>query len=171
MDERVISILKILEDDHTISQREIAKKTNVGLGTANALIKHCTKKGLIKVKKLNARSAQYLLTADGMKEITKRSINYIQKSYQAIVEIQDRVRCIAAEKIGQGKKIVLLSKQDEIYQLAVNALNENNFGFQHYEDMEQMPEKNEELFVIYWNPNYCAIDDLGVESMNLFSKK
>lgn len=171
MDERIINILNILESDDTLTQREIAEKSNVGLGTVNSLIRHCTKKGLIKVKRLNSRNVKYLLTTDGMKEITKRSINYIQKSYQAIVEIQDRVRCIAEDKVGQGKKIVLLSKQDEIYQLAVKTLHENNFYFQHFEDMEQIPEKNKELFVIYWDPIYCNIEDIGVESMNLFSKK
>jgi len=171
MDERIINILNILESDDTLTQRDIAEKSNVGLGTVNSLIRHCVNKGLVKVKKLNSRNIQYLLTPDGMKEITKRSIKYIQKSYQAIVEIQDRVRCIAEDKVGQGKKIVLLSKQDEIYQLAINALHENKFDFQHYEDIEQLPEENEGLFVIYWDPKYCAIEDIGVESMNLFSKK
>ena len=74
MDERIINILNILDDDNTLSQRDIAKKINIGLGTVNALIKHCAKKGFLKVKKLNARNVQYLLTSDGMKEISKQTI-------------------------------------------------------------------------------------------------
>lgn len=170
MDERIVNILNILDTDNSLSQRELSKKTNISLGTVNSLINHCVSKGLVKVKKLNPRNIQYILTYDGMKALTKRSISYIQKSYQAILEIQDRVREIAEEKIGQGKKIVLLAEEDEIYQLAVNTLKESKIGFQHIRELEELAEEKDKLFVIYWDPDYCP-EDIGVESINIFSKR
>lgn len=170
MDERIVNILNILDNDDSLSQREISRRTNISLGTVNALISHCIKTGLIKVKRLNSRNIRYVLTCEGMKELTKKSITYIQKSYQAIVEIQRKVRELAEEKTGEGKTIILLGKEDEIYQLAVNALEEAKIDFQHRTGIEGLPQ-DDSSFLIYWDPEYCDIKDMKIESKNIFSRK
>ena len=170
MDERILNILHILEADDSLSQREISRRANISLGTVNALISRCIRTGLVQVKRLNSRKIRYMLTCEGMKELTKRSIAYIQKSYQAILEVEQKVRELAEEKVKEGKAIVLLGAKDEIYQIAVNALRASNISFKHISVKEELPE-DEDCFVIHWNPDYCEEDMEDVESRNIFSRR
>ena len=170
MDERILSILHILEADDSLSQREISRKANISLGTVNALISQCIRTGLIKVKKLNSRKIRYILTCEGMKELTSRSINYIQKSYQAILEMEQKVRELAEEMAGEGKDIILLGAEDEIYQIAARTLQAANIGFQHVTSNEELPQAGN-FFVIYWDPDYCYPEGQSIEARNIFSKK
>ena len=89
-----------------------------------------------------------MLTPEGMKELTKRSIAYIQKSYQAILEVEQKAKELAEEKVKEGKAIVLLGAKDEIYQIVAKAP-ASNINFQHKKNEEL--QQNENCFVIYWN--------------------
>ena len=170
MDERIVNILNILQTDDSLSQREISRRANISLGTVNALISRCIRTGLVKVKKLNSRNIRYMLTPEGMKELTRKSMAYIKKAYQAILEVEQKVRELAEEKVKEGKAIVLLGAKDEIYQIVAKALETSNINFQHIKKIEEL-QQNENCFVIYWNPDYCDEDLAEVESRNIFSKK
>ena len=170
MDERIVNILNILQTDDSLSQREISRRANISLGTVNALISRCIRTGLVKVKKLNSRNIRYMLTPEGMKELTRKSMAYIKKSYQAILEVEQKVRELAEEKTGEGKNIILLGAEDEIYQIAANALRASNISFKHISVKEELPE-DEDCFVIHWNPDYCEEDMEDVESRNIFSRR
>ena len=169
MDERILNILHILEADDSLSQREISRRANISLGTVNALISQCIRTGLIKVKKLNSRKIRYILTCEGMKELTSRSINYIQKSYQAILEMEQKVRELAEEMAGEGKDIILLGAEDEIYQIAARTLQAANIGFQHVRIKEELPREGN-CFVIHWDPDFCEPEGQGIEIRNIFSR-
>lgn len=169
MDERIINILNILETDDSLSQREISRRANISLGTVNALISQCIRTGLVKVKKLNSRNIRYMLTPEGMKELTRKSMAYIKRSYQAILEVEQKVRELAEEKTGEGKNIILLGAEDEIYQIAARTLQAANIGFQHVTSNEELPREGN-CFVIHWDPDFCEPEGQGIEIRNIFSR-
>lgn len=169
MDERIINILNILETDDSLSQREISRRANISLGTVNALISRCIRTGLVKVKKLNSRNIRYMLTPEGMKELTRKSMAYIKRSYQAILEVEQKVRELAEEMAGEGKDIILLGAEDEIYQIAARTLQAANIGFQHVRIKEELPREGN-CFVIHWDPDFCEPEGQGIEIRNIFSR-
>src|SRR6056297_2733433 len=121
MNEKITDVLNILDQEDNPSQREIAEKTGFSLGLVNILIKKCAKKGLLKIEKLNSRNIKYILTPEGIKEKTKKTINYVQRSYRAIQKMQIRV----AELAGEYKNrtiYVLNSDNDEITELVQDTL-------------------------------------------------
>ena len=95
MDEKITDVITILDREDSPSQREIAKQTGFSVGLVNTLIKKCAKKGLVKIERLNSRNIKYILTPEGIKEKTQKTIDYIKRSYQAIQQLQNRVAELA----------------------------------------------------------------------------
>ena len=61
-----IKILKTLNDNFNINQRELAKRTNISLGKVNAVLKEFTEAGYID-RITNNRGTLYKVTEKGMK--------------------------------------------------------------------------------------------------------
>lgn len=130
MDEKITDVLTILDREDSPSQREIAKQTGFSVGLVNTLIKKCAKKGLVKIERLNSRNIKYILTPEGIKEKTQKTIDYIKRSYQAIQQLQKKVTELALKHRAEGKKIYIYKeKDDEIFDLVTNVLNELNITY------------------------------------------
>lgn len=93
--------LKILElisqgrDD--ISQRDISRVIGISLGMTNSLLKRFAEKGLISIKKVNNRNIHYILTAEGVEEIGRRSWSYFKRTIKNVVVYRDAVKEIVRE--------------------------------------------------------------------------
>jgi DNA-binding MarR family transcriptional regulator len=165
MDEKITDVLTILDREDSPSQREIAKQTGFSVGLVNTLIKKCAKKGLVKIERLNSRNIKYILTPEGIKEKTQKTIDYIKRSYQAIHQLQNRVTELALKHSAEGKKIyVYREKNDEIFELVTNKLNELCINYKIKNDINNI--KGNEIVVYYWgskhnieNPNFINILD------------
>lgn len=90
-DEYRYKILKQLENNPEISQRELAKGLGVSLGKANFCIQALIEKGLIKARNFrnsqNKKAYMYYLTAKGIEEkasITLQFLKFKMAEYQAL---------------------------------------------------------------------------------------
>jgi len=96
-DEITYKLLKLIESDTQLSQREIAKKMGVSLGKTNYCLKALLDKGYIKVRNFyNNKSKNayiYFLTPKGIEEKAKVTYRFLQrkvKEYETIkVEIEN----------------------------------------------------------------------------------
>jgi len=166
MNEKITDVLNILDKEDNPSQREIAKKTGFSLGLVNILIKKCAKKGLLKIEKLNSRNIKYILTPEGIKEITKKTINYVQRSYLAIQRIQNKV----SELAGQYKNstiFVLNSDNDEITELVDNTLKTAGIDYILVDSPEQVEENDNNAIIFHWDPELNP-GDYEQEVINIF---
>ncbi len=99
-DEYRYKILKELETNPEISQRELARILGISLGKANFCIQALIEKGLIKAKNFRNSSSKknyiYFLTPKGIEEkasITLQFLRYKMSEYQALkteIEILQR---------------------------------------------------------------------------------
>ncbi len=95
-DEYRYRILKRLEADPEISQRELAKELGISLGRANYCLKALIERGLVKAnnfRKMDNRSGYaYYLTSKGFEEkarITLAFLKFKMSEYEALkVEIE-----------------------------------------------------------------------------------
>ncbi len=90
-DEYRYKILKELEANPEISQRELAKGLGISLGKANFCVQALIEKGLVKAKNFrnskNKKAYIYFLTPKGMEEkasITLQFLKYKMAEYQAL---------------------------------------------------------------------------------------
>ena len=67
-DEILLGVLTVVERDANTSQRGISRELDVALGLANAYLKRCVRKGLIKIKQVPRRRYAYYLTPRGFAE-------------------------------------------------------------------------------------------------------
>ncbi len=70
------------------NQRSIAKHADLSLGMVNLILKRFIQMGYIRIKNLNGRRLNYLLTPKGMYEKSRQSCHYIQRILSAFTELR-----------------------------------------------------------------------------------
>ena len=90
-DEVNYKILKLLEENPNLSQRELAKSMGISLGKANYCLQALIQKGLVKARNFsNSKSKRayfYILTPKGIEEkatITVRFLKHKLREYEAL---------------------------------------------------------------------------------------
>ena len=98
-DEYRYKILKELQQDPDISQRELAKRLDISLGKANFCLKALIEKGLIKAENFknstNKVGYLYLLTPKGIEEkvsLTQRFLQRKLKEHEALEKEIEQLR-------------------------------------------------------------------------------
>lgn len=79
--EITLGLLNAIERDSGLTQRTLASELGIALGLANAYLKRCTKKGLIKVAQVPANRYAYYLTPQGFAEKSKLTARYLTQSF------------------------------------------------------------------------------------------
>jgi EPS-associated MarR family transcriptional regulator len=81
-DEYRYRILKLLENNPTASQREIARELGVSLGRVNYCLQALIEKGLVKANNFRRNESKsaylYFLTPKGMREKTRVTVRYLK---------------------------------------------------------------------------------------------
>src|SRR5262245_64470098 len=80
-DEIVLSVLDVVERDPSVTQRSVARELGIALGLANAYLKRCVRKGLIKVSQVPRRRYAYYLTPQGFAEKSRLTAEYLAHSF------------------------------------------------------------------------------------------
>lgn len=168
LEHKEINILEVLQDGEDISQRDIANRTGMSLGMVNILLNKCIKKGLVKIEHLNSRSVRYILTPKGIQEKTAKTIEYIKKSYKAILKLSAYIRELTEEQVRRNKKICLLGPQDEMFQLVSAVLGEMGVEYSTAETIKDITAE-ENTLVYLWDPS-LEEEAAGIEYINIFVK-
>lgn len=79
--EITLGLLNAIERDSTVTQRTLASELGIALGLANAYLRRCTKKGLIKISQAPARRYVYYLTPFGLAEKSRLTARYLTQSF------------------------------------------------------------------------------------------
>ena len=100
-DESTYKLLKLLEAEPHLSQREIAQKMGVSLGKTNYCLKALIDKGFIKFKnfyKNQKKSAYiYLLTPKGLEEKTQVTYRFLQRKIEEYENIKVEIKNLKGE--------------------------------------------------------------------------
>ena len=80
-DEIVLRVLDAVESDPAVTQRSVANELGIALGLANAYLKRCIRKGLVKVAQVPSRRYAYYLTPQGVSEKTRLTAEYFSPSF------------------------------------------------------------------------------------------
>jgi len=76
-----LGLLNMVDDNSAASQRSMADDLGIALGLANAYLKRCVKKGLIKVSQAPANRYAYYLTPKGFSEKSRLTAEYLSQSF------------------------------------------------------------------------------------------
>jgi MarR family transcriptional regulator, temperature-dependent positive regulator of motility len=94
-------VLKILEQNPQISQRELAGEMGVSLGKVNYCLKALVDKGLVKAKNFknsaNKRAYFYVLTPRGMEAKAKMSVRFLQRKLEEYEALRAEIEELKSE--------------------------------------------------------------------------
>ena len=120
----VLSVLTSIERDSTITQRKLASELGIALGLANAYLRRCVRKGLIKVSQVPLNRYAYYLTPQGFAEKSRLTAEYLAVSFDFFR--RSRSDCVAllrqCEALGWRK--VALYGAGDLAEIAVLSASE-----------------------------------------------
>ena len=100
-DEIAYKLLKLIEDDPHLSQRDIAQKMGVSLGKTNYCLKALIDKGFIKLqnfyKNKKKSSYIYLLTPQGIEEKAEVTYRFLQRKIKEYEDIKVEIESLKNE--------------------------------------------------------------------------
>jgi DNA-binding MarR family transcriptional regulator len=76
----MLGLLSAVERDSAVTQRHIARELGIALGLANAYLRRCAKKGLIKIRQAPLNRYAYYLTPRGFAEKSRLTAEYLSIS-------------------------------------------------------------------------------------------
>jgi len=109
--------IKILENIYNhkeqIHQRDLARIVGLSLGMTNAILKRLVKKGWLKIKKVNNRNIQYIVSPRGVDEITRRSYRYFKRTIKNVVYYKEAIAELIRSIREKGySRLVLVGQSD-----------------------------------------------------------
>jgi len=104
-------------DQHT--QRSLAVRLGVALGLANALLRRCAAKGLIKIQDAPARRYAYYLTPKGFAEKTRLVAEYLTSSLSFFRDARGQYEEAFLRIAASGKTRVAIVGSGELAEIAL----------------------------------------------------
>lgn len=77
----VLGVLSAVDRDSGVTQRRLASELGIALGLANACLKRCVRKGLIKVGQAPLNRYAYYLTPHGFAEKSRLTVQFLAASF------------------------------------------------------------------------------------------
>lgn len=100
-------LMRLIEQNPELSQRELAKALGVSLGKANYCIQALIEKGWIKANNFrhstNKLGYAYLLTPEGIEQKAVLTKNFLQRKMQEYEALQQEIRELKKDMQGAAK--------------------------------------------------------------------
>ncbi len=173
--ENELQILSGIQENSSVTQRDLAQRTGLSLGNVNILIKRLVKKGLVKIERLNTKTIKYVLTPQGIKEKAAATYSYIVYSYRYIeainLKIDEFTKFFTTED--GNSTIVLFGNQDEVCQILKDKLIRLGINYKMFSSLDRF--KNDVLdkkpCILVWHPDFLEIlQENGIDFYNILEK-
>jgi EPS-associated MarR family transcriptional regulator len=106
--EEYLKLLRRIDNDPKISQRDLSSELGVSLGKINYCLRELQKKGLIKVQNFKNNKEKfkylYLLTPKGIVEKTKITLRFMKIKMREYDELNDEIRIVKNKQKKNKKK-------------------------------------------------------------------
>ncbi|NQV82474.1 MAG: winged helix-turn-helix transcriptional regulator [Rhodospirillales bacterium] len=125
-DRVVLGLLNAVEQNNMATQRHMAQDLGIALGLANACLKRCINKGLIKVKQAPANRYIYYLTASGFMEKSRLTTQYIKISFNLFRHSRLQYSELLDACVSAGRNRVALLGIGELSEIVILCAREHN---------------------------------------------
>lgn len=116
-------IMSAIEENKSLTQRELSSELGVSVSTVNVLINKMIKAGLIKINHVSKRQVLYMLTPKGIIEKTRKTARYLKSHYRVIFETKEKIKSVLGTLSEKHDVIFILMPEDEmgaIIQIAID---------------------------------------------------
>lgn len=117
-DRIMLGVLQAVGDGKVQSQRHLASELGIAVGLANAYMKRCVRKGLLKVSEVPARRYAYFLTPQGFAEKARLTAEYLSYSFSFFRIARADCADAMAKVIQRGWRRLALIECSEVAEIA-----------------------------------------------------
>ena len=117
-DEIVLGVLDVVERDPSVTQRSVARELGIALGLANAYLRRCVRKGLIKVSEVPRRRYAYYLTPQGFAEKSRLTATYLSDSFSFFRKARTQCAELFTLAAARGQRRLALLGQGDLAEIA-----------------------------------------------------
>ena len=108
-DEQALRLMRILDDEPQISQREIARRSQVSLGAVNFCLRALVDRGQVKIRNFrnskNRQAYAYFLTPKGVSEKARLTRLFLKQKLAEYEALRAELEALEArEKAGTGDR-------------------------------------------------------------------
>ena len=96
------------------SQRDMGESIGISVAVVNGFLKRCMERGWIAVSNLNKRKLQYMLTAQGLSELTRRSFSFMRRNFEELSTYRQNILAHLKEAKAAGKTTVALYGESKV---------------------------------------------------------
>ena len=121
-----LGLLNAVGKNSDVTQRSIAGELDIALGLANAYLKRCVKKGLIKVKQVPRNRYAYFLTPTGFAEKSRLTSTYLSTSFNFFRLARRQCSDVFAMCAEKGWERVALAGSSDVAEIATLCAPEHN---------------------------------------------
>ena len=99
------TLLEIKKNPST-TQRSLSRKLNISLGLTNSILQNLIHRGLIKAQKMTGRKILYLITPEGMANVSRLMYNRFQETLHYYHYTKDLLTAYLMKLYQQGEKTI-----------------------------------------------------------------
>ena len=115
----VLSVLTSIERDSAITQRALARELGIALGLANAYLRRCVHKGLVKMRQVPINRYAYYLTPQGLAEKSRLTAEYLAVSFDFFRRARTDCAALFRQCESRGWRSVALYGAGDLAEIAI----------------------------------------------------
>jgi len=127
------------------TQRKISRRIGLSLGMTNIIMKRLIAKGYVKVKGLNRRNFQYILTPRGFAEKVKKTHHYLLRTIETLRALREKIQDTVLEFYWKGQKnFTILGKGElaDIIEASLRDIGKDDIQYFRAKSPEEINSKN-----------------------------
>lgn len=117
--EITLGLLQAVDENDSLTQRSAAQDLGIALGLANAYLKRCVKKGLIKVQQVPPNRYAYFLTPQGFTEKSRLTAEYLSYSFSVFRRARGDCEALFEDCVRRGLNRVALCGVSDVAEIAI----------------------------------------------------
>ncbi len=112
-----LQLLEALEESPETTQADLAAQLGVAVGTVNWYLKRWSKKGYVKISRINRWKWRYLLTTEGIARKARLASEYVEASMRLYRRTRESAKILLKEVRGAGYNQVRIAGEGEIAEI------------------------------------------------------
>ena len=148
LNEREFELINIIGAQLGANQRDLSKQLAISLGMTNLLVRRLIAKGYIRIRQLNQKKTQYILTPKGFTEKYQKSVHYTLKTIRSIGLIREQLNVIIKRLYDQGHRNFFILGNSDLTELVEMSLNQPQWVDVKFSRVEEVPDEPQGIVFI-----------------------
>lgn len=119
---KTLLILDEISKSELLSQRDLSKKLDLGLGLVNSYIKNLVSKGYLRVSNISKKNFKYFLTPQGVAEKTRLTYDLLRDYNRVFREARSGLKELFQHLQDTGARSIVFAGADEVAEIAYLSL-------------------------------------------------